>query len=237
MSLTVGYRSWRLSATSLRDRGLPLWRISFSLLAKHPEVRWRTVRWHETQGTAGLERVHDLSREALLSRRQPGRPTRFGGRAHSSTTRRLRLEVPHLPRARRAAGAPTTTRRGCPSPTAEASYVAWAYPAPQRLRRGRITRARRHAARPRAAHRARVGVLRNALAARGVPRQERGPSRRPRAVQTWQRRTNPRGHLVLRHARLHAPFGQDSAREGRPDPGLAISIASRGLSPSTAARS
>ena len=25
-------------ATSLRSRGLPLWRISFALLAKHPEV-------------------------------------------------------------------------------------------------------------------------------------------------------------------------------------------------------
>ncbi|HTM46436.1 MAG TPA: adenylate/guanylate cyclase domain-containing protein [Polyangiaceae bacterium] len=51
-------------ATSLRERGLPLWRISFSLLAKHPEVLWRTVRWHETEGVTVVGRAHELAREA-----------------------------------------------------------------------------------------------------------------------------------------------------------------------------
>jgi len=51
-------------ATSLRGWGLPLWRISFSLLAKHPEVLWRTVRWHETEGVTVVGRAHELARAA-----------------------------------------------------------------------------------------------------------------------------------------------------------------------------
>jgi adenylate cyclase len=53
-------------SASLRDAGLPLWRVSFALLAKHPEVLWRTVRWHATEGVSVVERAHDLARESFF---------------------------------------------------------------------------------------------------------------------------------------------------------------------------
>jgi adenylate cyclase len=53
-------------ATLLREQGLPLWRISFALLAKHPEVLWRTVRWHETEGVSVVERAHELAKESYF---------------------------------------------------------------------------------------------------------------------------------------------------------------------------
>jgi adenylate cyclase len=51
-------------STLLREKGLPLWRISFALLAKHPEVLWRTVRWNETEGVSVVERAHELAKES-----------------------------------------------------------------------------------------------------------------------------------------------------------------------------
>lgn len=53
-------------AAKLREAGLPVWRISFALLAKHPEVLWRTVRWHETDGVSVVERAHELARETYF---------------------------------------------------------------------------------------------------------------------------------------------------------------------------
>ncbi len=51
-------------ATSLAERlvaaGLPLWRVSYALLTKHPEVLWRTVQWK-----AGVVVVRDQSHERL----------------------------------------------------------------------------------------------------------------------------------------------------------------------------
>jgi adenylate cyclase len=62
-----GAQSFALGlATLLRDQGLPLWRISFALLAKHPEVLWRTVRWHETEGVSVVERAHELAKESFF---------------------------------------------------------------------------------------------------------------------------------------------------------------------------
>jgi adenylate cyclase len=111
-------------ATSLRDRGLPLWRISFSLLAKHPEVRWRTVRWHETQGTSGLERAHDLSGEALfrdspvallVSGAEPIRVRLVGADLKFLICRELAEQ-----------GGTDYYAQGLPFTNGEASYVAWA---------------------------------------------------------------------------------------------------------------
>lgn len=40
----------------LRARGLPLWRCSFSLMTKHPELVWHTVQWHEATGVTFIDR-------------------------------------------------------------------------------------------------------------------------------------------------------------------------------------
>jgi adenylate cyclase len=48
-------------AERLRALGMPLWRVSMSLLTKHPEVRWRNLQWHETEGARFVEREHQTS--------------------------------------------------------------------------------------------------------------------------------------------------------------------------------
>lgn len=53
-------------ASVVRQGGLALWRVSVALLAKHPEVLWRTVRWHEADGVTVLGRAHDLARESFF---------------------------------------------------------------------------------------------------------------------------------------------------------------------------
>ena len=53
-------------SAKLREAGLPVWRIGFALLAKHPEVLWRTVRWHEMEGVSVAERPHALARETFF---------------------------------------------------------------------------------------------------------------------------------------------------------------------------
>src|SRR4051794_41720961 len=40
----------------LRARGVPLWRCSFSLMTKHPELVWHTVQWHEDKGVTFIDR-------------------------------------------------------------------------------------------------------------------------------------------------------------------------------------
>ena len=48
-------------AQRLRDRGLSLWRCSFSLPTKHPEVLWRSVQWHVGEGVRTIEREHRVA--------------------------------------------------------------------------------------------------------------------------------------------------------------------------------
>src|SRR5262245_24338767 len=36
--------------------GVPLWRVSFSLMTKHPELCWFTVQWVEGEGVRRIER-------------------------------------------------------------------------------------------------------------------------------------------------------------------------------------
>ena len=54
-------------AARLRSLGLPLWRVSLSLLTKHPEVLWRTLQWHETDGVKILDRRHQTSQEPFFT--------------------------------------------------------------------------------------------------------------------------------------------------------------------------
>src|SRR5882672_1678317 len=65
----------------LRGRGLPLWSCNFSLMTKHPELVWRTVKWTDGGGVKTIER----SRDGLL---QPHFAT--------SPFARLRQGVPFL---------------------------------------------------------------------------------------------------------------------------------------------
>ena len=111
-------------ATSLRERGLPLWRISFALLAKHPEVLWRTVRWHEAEGVTVVERPHELAREAFFKNSPVAQL--IGGAAPI----RVRLDGADLqfPICRELAeqGGTDYYAQGLGFSNGELSYVAWA---------------------------------------------------------------------------------------------------------------
>src|SRR4029079_9691664 len=51
----------------LRARGLPLWRVSLSLLTKHPEVLWRNLQWSEADGVKILERQHQTMQDPFFT--------------------------------------------------------------------------------------------------------------------------------------------------------------------------
>jgi adenylate cyclase len=52
----------------LRALGLPVWRVSLALLTKHPEVLWRTLQWHESDGVRILDRQHETSHDPFFTR-------------------------------------------------------------------------------------------------------------------------------------------------------------------------
>lgn len=52
----------------LRELGLPVWRVSLSLLTKHPEVLWRTVQWHEGESVKVLDRPHERLHDPFFTR-------------------------------------------------------------------------------------------------------------------------------------------------------------------------
>jgi adenylate cyclase len=45
-------------ADALRAAGLPLWRLTFVLRTKHPEVLWRTLQWLDGEGATIIDRQH-----------------------------------------------------------------------------------------------------------------------------------------------------------------------------------
>jgi adenylate cyclase len=45
-------------APRLLSAGLPLWRVSYALMTKHPEVLWRTVQWRAGQGVTVRDQPH-----------------------------------------------------------------------------------------------------------------------------------------------------------------------------------
>jgi adenylate cyclase len=111
-------------AQFMREQGLPLWRISCALLAKHPEVLWRTVRWHETDGSTMLDRAHELALEPSFK----GSPVAL--LVTGSSPIRVRLDGPDLRfpvcRELAAEGGTDYYAQGLEFSNGEVSYVAWA---------------------------------------------------------------------------------------------------------------
>ena len=66
----------RALVTRLAEAGIPIWRASYALVTKHPEVLWRTVRWR-----AGMTSTEDQPRARLddaFYRDSPVREVREG---------------------------------------------------------------------------------------------------------------------------------------------------------------
>lgn len=108
----------------LRKQGLPLWRISCALLAKHPEVLWRTVRWHETEGVSVVDRAHELAKESFFK----GSPVALLIEGASPIRVRLDGDDLRFPICRELAaqGGTDYYAHGLRFSNGEVSYFAWA---------------------------------------------------------------------------------------------------------------
>lgn len=51
----------------LRARDVPLWRASFSLITKHPELVWRTVQWVEGASVKVIDRARGTLQDAFFT--------------------------------------------------------------------------------------------------------------------------------------------------------------------------
>ncbi len=52
----------------VRQHGLPLWRASFSLMTRHPELVWRSVQWIQAEGVKMIERSRASLDEPFFQR-------------------------------------------------------------------------------------------------------------------------------------------------------------------------
>jgi adenylate cyclase len=111
----------------LRSQGLPLWRCSFSLITKHPELVWRSVQWEEGSEVKTLDRPRDaldqtfftLSPVALLRSGAPSVRARLTGEVSFPICRDLK-----------ARGGTDYFAQSLPASSGEASYISWATRAP-----------------------------------------------------------------------------------------------------------
>jgi adenylate cyclase len=111
-------------AERVRSLGLPLWRVSMSLLTKHPEVLWRTLQWHETEGAKFVEREHRTSRDPFFTQSPVARLV-----AGAAPIRvRLTDDSPPFPICRdlKDQGGTDYYAQGLAFSNGEISYVSWA---------------------------------------------------------------------------------------------------------------
>src|SRR5579859_7668177 len=111
-------------AERLRDLGLPLWRASFSLLTKHPEVLWRTVHWREDGGVKVIERQHATSHDPYFTQSPVAKLVQ------GSPPIRVRLAVEEdlvfpICRDLKAEGATDYYAQGLKFSNGEISYASW----------------------------------------------------------------------------------------------------------------
>jgi adenylate cyclase len=112
----------------LRAAGLPVWRCSFSLMTKHPELVWRSVRWSESDGVQTIERSRDTLAAPFFTR-SPVARLRDG-----EPWVRVRLAPGPLPfpicEDLRADGGSDYFALALPGSNGETGYISWATRAP-----------------------------------------------------------------------------------------------------------
>ncbi len=112
----------------LREQGLPLWRVSFSLMTKHPELVWHTVQWNDVDGVRRLDR----HRRTLADTYFPRSPLPL--LQQGAAPIRVRLDAPDLPfpvcEDLRAQGGTDYFVQGLQHLSGQIGYVSWATRAP-----------------------------------------------------------------------------------------------------------
>jgi adenylate cyclase len=110
--------------SSLRARGIPLWRCSFSLMTKHPELVWRRVQWEDGSGVKTVDYPRGTLGDAYFTD-SPVALLRGG-----SLPIRVRLteDDVRFPICRdlKARGATDYFAQALPASNGEVSYVSWA---------------------------------------------------------------------------------------------------------------
>lgn len=111
-------------ATRMRGLGLPLWRMSLSLLTKHPEVLWRTLQWREEHEVRVIDRPHWLFLEPFFT----GSPV--ARLMAGSPPIRVRLDADELSfpicRELRDLGGTDYYAQRLPFTNGKTSYISWA---------------------------------------------------------------------------------------------------------------
>jgi adenylate cyclase len=110
--------------TRMRELGLPLWRMSLSLLTKHPEVLWRTLQWSEGGEVTAFDRSHRLFLEPFFTSSPVARLLA------GSPPIRVRLDADELRfpicRDLRDQGGTDYYAQGLAFTNGEISYISWA---------------------------------------------------------------------------------------------------------------
>jgi adenylate cyclase len=108
----------------MRAQGVPLWRCSFSLMTKHPELVWRTVQWNEDDGVRIVER----SRAELDTPYFQASPIALLRKGAPPIRVRLEGCQPLYPICEdlRACGGTDYFAQGLPGSDGEISYISWA---------------------------------------------------------------------------------------------------------------
>ncbi|HYV47029.1 MAG TPA: adenylate/guanylate cyclase domain-containing protein [Myxococcaceae bacterium] len=112
----------------LHAAGVPLWRCSFSLMTKHPELVWHTVQWHEGKGVTFIDRrrqtldvpYYTASPMPLIRKGAPPIRVRLDGGD-------LRFPICEDLKAQ---GGTDYMVQGLPHSNGEIGYVSWATRAP-----------------------------------------------------------------------------------------------------------
>jgi adenylate cyclase len=116
-------------AQHLRGLGLPLWRASFSLLTKHPEILWRTVHWREDGGVKVIERQHQTRHDSFFTQSPVAKLV------EGSPPIRVRLAGDDIPfpicRDLKEEGGTDYYAQGLQFTNGEISYVSWATRLPE----------------------------------------------------------------------------------------------------------
>ena len=111
-------------AAKLVDLDMPIWRVSYALMTKHPEVLWRTVQWRAGEEVVVQDQPHARINDAFYT----DSPVALA-RTETSPVR-MRLGADVLPFALghdlRAQGGTDYVAYGLPFSNGEVSYVSFA---------------------------------------------------------------------------------------------------------------
>jgi adenylate cyclase len=114
----------RALAAQMTLAGFPVWRLTYALMTKHPEVLWRTIQWRAAEGVTVRDQPHSRLQDEYYTRS----PVALVRRSGSTLRVRLTGEDPVYPICRdlRDAGGTDYCVQALPFTNGQTSYVSFA---------------------------------------------------------------------------------------------------------------